>query len=85
MQVKWFIRGVINPHDFLTTFFKLMTTSMVLRFTHPNFIKMQDKLIMKFQIAIRVKKVVANIIKKDIIPSAKHSFNQAIKDPMIVW
>ncbi len=72
-----------------------MTTSTMLRFTQPHFIKrlqminkrfIRDKIvIIEVNIAIRVKEAVANIIKQGIIGSAKHSFKQVIKDQMILW
>ncbi len=72
-----------------------MTTSLVLRFTQPHFIKRRwmvkqrviggNFIIIEIEISIGVKKVVTNIIKQDIIASAKHSFKQVIKDQMILW
>ncbi len=71
-------------------FFKLTITSPALRFTQPNFTKRRqmvnkrvirsDFIIIEIEIAIRVKKVVTNIIKQGIIVSAKYSFKQVIKD-----
>ncbi len=75
--------------------FKLTTTSLALRFTQPNFIKQRwmvnkrvirgDFIFIEIEIAIRVKKVVTNIIKQGIIASAKHSIKQVVKDQMILW
>ncbi len=65
------------------------------RFTQPNFIKKRwmvnkrviggDIIIIDKEIAIRVKKVVTNIINQGIIASAKYSFKQVVKDQMMLW
>ncbi len=44
-----------------------------------------DFIIIEIENAIRVKKVVTNIIKQGIIASAKHSFKQVVKDQLILW
>ncbi len=72
-----------------------MTTSLVLGFTQPHFIKrrwmvnkgviIDDSIIIEIEIAIGVKQIITNIIKQGIIASAKHSFKQVIKDQMILW
>ncbi len=90
------IRCFINKLEFFMifsnamAFFKLTTSSLALRFTQPNFIKKRwmvnkriirgDFIIIEIEIAIRVKKIVTNVIKQGIITSAKHSFKQVIKD-----
>ncbi len=72
-------------------FFKLTTTSPVLRFTQPNFIKRRwmlnkrviggDFIIIEIEITIRVKKVVTNIIKQGIIASANTQFQTSHQRP----
>ncbi len=44
-----------------------------------------ELIIIKLHVLIRVKEAIANIIKKGIIASAKHSLKQVIKDQMILW
>ncbi len=79
----------------MMAFFKLTTTSPAFGFTQLNFIKRRwminkrviggDFIIIEIEIAIRVKRVVTDIIKQGIIASAKHCFKQVIKDQMILW
>ncbi len=83
---KGFIRSFINPFDSCTifsnatAFFKVMTASVVLWFTNPNFIKRRwtvkkrvigsGLVIIEIEIMSKVKEMVEKIIKQGIIARA---------------